>query len=269
MFRRPTAGGHMPQGGFHGARCGGAANPQRAEAPPGGSRPRRTARPGRAETAASALAGAARSPSRANWDVPGPASRQLSRANQGADRFLVATPTSTYASVFMLATDQPALALGGYQGWDRILTPPNCRMVADDTVRFFQLGGGGAGSRRGKRATPTRTSTSGSRRVVPPFPRARGEPRVRRMVALVAVEDSGKRTNSTTARPIREQHVGRRVGAPRCASMSRSCGPSHHFSFTSPSALRPAPYRVEVPLRTASSQWLHDWKGHPRCSVKH
>ena len=42
--------------------------------------------------------------------------------NQGSAEFLVATPTSSYACVYMLATDQPALALGGDQGWDRILT---------------------------------------------------------------------------------------------------------------------------------------------------
>lgn len=36
-------------------------------------------------------------------------------ARQGSDPYLVAT-SSSYASLFILATDQPALALGGYQG---------------------------------------------------------------------------------------------------------------------------------------------------------
>ena len=76
-------------------------------------------------------------------------------------RSLVATPTSSYASLFELATDQPALALGGYQGWDRILTPDDLsRLVAAGTVRFFLLGanptpafGGFAGGAGGQDAT--------------------------------------------------------------------------------------------------------------------
>ena len=62
------------------------------------------------------------------------------RANQGSARYLVATTTSSYASLFILATDWPAMALGGYQGWDRIVTPSAlARLVAKRTVRFFYL----------------------------------------------------------------------------------------------------------------------------------
>jgi hypothetical protein len=44
----------------------------------------------------------------------------------------------------MLVTDQPAMALGGYQGWDRILTPARlAEQVADGTVRFFLLDAAG------------------------------------------------------------------------------------------------------------------------------
>jgi 4-amino-4-deoxy-L-arabinose transferase-like glycosyltransferase len=60
--------------------------------------------------------------------------------NQGKDRFLVATTTSTYAGLFILDTNQPAMALGGYQGWDRIVTPTQlAKLVADGTVRFFYI----------------------------------------------------------------------------------------------------------------------------------
>jgi 4-amino-4-deoxy-L-arabinose transferase-like glycosyltransferase len=60
--------------------------------------------------------------------------------SQGKDRFLVATTTSTYASLFILDTNQPAMALGGYQGWDRIVTPTQlAKLVADGTVRFFYI----------------------------------------------------------------------------------------------------------------------------------
>lgn len=63
-------------------------------------------------------------------------------ANQGGAEYLVATPTSSYASVFMLATDEPVMALGGYQGWDRILTPDQlATLVKEGTIRFFYLSG--------------------------------------------------------------------------------------------------------------------------------
>lgn len=76
-----------------------------------------------------------------NWDVLDPNLVQYLLKNQGAARYLVATTTSTYASIFMLATEQPALALGGYQGWDRILTPQGLAgFVASGEVRFFSLG---------------------------------------------------------------------------------------------------------------------------------
>ena len=62
------------------------------------------------------------------------------RANQGSARYLVATATSSYASLFILAADRPAMALGGYQGWDRIITPVAlAHLVNERTVRFFYL----------------------------------------------------------------------------------------------------------------------------------
>jgi len=76
----------------------------------------------------------------AEWDVVDPNLVQFLRTNQGDAQYLVATTTSTYASVFMLATDQPALALGGYQGWDRILTPEQlAALVKAGEVRYFYL----------------------------------------------------------------------------------------------------------------------------------
>jgi hypothetical protein len=74
-------------------------------------------------------------------------------ANQHGAKFLVATTTTSYASLFILQTNQTAMALGGYQGWDRILTPVQlAQEVADNTVRFFYIptgggfGGGASGS---------------------------------------------------------------------------------------------------------------------------
>jgi 4-amino-4-deoxy-L-arabinose transferase-like glycosyltransferase len=62
------------------------------------------------------------------------------KAHQGSARFLVATTTSSYASLFILGTNQPAMALGGYQGWDRILTLAQLQqLVKNGTVRFFYL----------------------------------------------------------------------------------------------------------------------------------
>lgn len=62
------------------------------------------------------------------------------KANQGSAKFLVATTTSSYASLFILDTNQPAMALGGYQGWDRILTLAQLQqLVKNGTIRFFYL----------------------------------------------------------------------------------------------------------------------------------
>lgn len=73
-------------------------------------------------------------------DVLNPDLVQYLRANQGDARYFVATTNSTYATVFMLAMDQPALALGVYRSWDRILTPGAlAELIAAGTVRFFYL----------------------------------------------------------------------------------------------------------------------------------
>jgi hypothetical protein len=78
------------------------------------------------------------------WDSLDQNLVQYLLANQGDATFLVATPTSSYASLFILATDQPAMALGGYQGWDRIVTPERLSMlVSDGVVRFFWINGAG------------------------------------------------------------------------------------------------------------------------------
>jgi len=81
-------------------------------------------------------------------------------ANQGSAAFLVATPTPSYAHIFMLATDQPALALGGYQGWDRALTPDQLTAwVRAGTVRFFYLNGT-SGTGKGGTTTTGRVTNS-------------------------------------------------------------------------------------------------------------
>jgi len=62
-------------------------------------------------------------------------------ARQGAARYLVATTSSTsYGDTFILATGRPVMTLGGYQGWDRIVTPTGlARLVTNGTVRYFYL----------------------------------------------------------------------------------------------------------------------------------
>ena len=71
---------------------------------------------------------------------PGARPCGLPAGQPGGQSVLVATTTSSYASIFMLATDQPAMALGGYQGWDRVLTPNElAQLVAQGDVRFFYI----------------------------------------------------------------------------------------------------------------------------------
>lgn len=156
-----NAGGQAPQGGFQ---TGGM--PQAGAMPQTGNQRTAPAQgqgaPATRGNSQGGQTGAARQPGAggagggggqaltvagANWDVLNPQLVQYLLANQGNAEFLVATPTSTYASVFMLATDQPAMALGGYQGWDRILTPTElAALVREGTVRFFLLNSSGSRS---------------------------------------------------------------------------------------------------------------------------
>jgi hypothetical protein len=67
--------------------------------------------------------------------------RYLESHRQGA-RYLVATTTTTYASLFILDTGQPVMTLGGYQGWDKILTVSQVKgMIANGTILYFLLSG--------------------------------------------------------------------------------------------------------------------------------
>lgn len=92
----------------------------------------------------------------ANWNPLNAGLTHYLVANQGSAAYLVATTTSSYASVFELATDQPALALGGYQGWDRILTPAQLAALVDSgEIRFFYLSGSTG-------TTVQRTGTNGA-----------------------------------------------------------------------------------------------------------
>jgi hypothetical protein len=83
------------------------------------------------------------------------------QTQRGNARYLVATMTSSYASLFILDTGQPVMTLGGYQGWDRILTPSQlAHLVSDGTIRFFLLhasadngGPNGVGGFRGRGGT--------------------------------------------------------------------------------------------------------------------
>lgn len=68
--------------------------------------------------------------------------------HRGRTRYLVATPTSSYASLFILGTGQPVMALGGYQGWDSILSLAQLKaQVAKGTIRFFLLSDSGGAAR--------------------------------------------------------------------------------------------------------------------------
>lgn len=62
------------------------------------------------------------------------------QTHRGGARYLVATMTSSYASLFILDTGQPVMTLGGYQGWDRILTPAQlAHLVSTNAIRFVLL----------------------------------------------------------------------------------------------------------------------------------
>ena len=61
-------------------------------------------------------------------------------AHRGQTRYLLATLNAMTAAPIILATGQPVMALGGFSGADRIVTPSDLsRLVSDGTVRFFLL----------------------------------------------------------------------------------------------------------------------------------
>lgn len=61
-------------------------------------------------------------------------------AHQGRARYLVATVNAPLAAPFILDTGKPAMALGGYTGFDHILSVPQvAALVQQGDVRFFLL----------------------------------------------------------------------------------------------------------------------------------
>ena len=59
-------------------------------------------------------------------------------AHQGQSRYLVAAVNAPTVAAFILNTGKPAMALGGYNGFDPILTPSRvATMVQKGEVRFF------------------------------------------------------------------------------------------------------------------------------------
>ena len=59
---------------------------------------------------------------------------------QGATKYLVATVSAKDAGAFILATNKPVMALGGFAGTDPILTPASVQtLITNNTVRFFYL----------------------------------------------------------------------------------------------------------------------------------
>src|SRR5205085_1515150 len=61
-------------------------------------------------------------------------------AHRGQTRYLLATLNAMTAAPIILATGQQVMALGGFSGADRIVTPSDLsRLVSDGTVRFFLL----------------------------------------------------------------------------------------------------------------------------------
>jgi len=76
----------------------------------------------------------------AHWNVLDPKLVQYLQAQQGHATYLAATESATYASVLILATGKPVMTLGGYQGWDRILTPTELsHLVSTGMIRFFYI----------------------------------------------------------------------------------------------------------------------------------
>jgi 4-amino-4-deoxy-L-arabinose transferase-like glycosyltransferase len=71
-------------------------------------------------------------------------------AHQGATKYLLAVSSSMQADSIILATNKPVMAMGGFSGSDPILTTSSLQaLIANGTVRYFMIGGGGFGAQGG------------------------------------------------------------------------------------------------------------------------
>jgi hypothetical protein len=69
-------------------------------------------------------------------------------ANRSGERFLLATTTTRFASPVEIETREPVMAMGGFHGLDRAMTPEGlAREVQDGRVRFALVGDAGEPSR--------------------------------------------------------------------------------------------------------------------------
>ncbi len=67
-------------------------------------------------------------------------------ANRGSARYLLATPNSQTAAPYIIASGQPVIALGGFNGNDQILTLSQLQaLVNAGDLRYFLLDGAGGG----------------------------------------------------------------------------------------------------------------------------
>ena len=73
--------------------------------------------------------------------------------HQGTATYLVATLNAMSGAPIIIQTGKPVMALGGFSGQDRIMTPSGlASLVSNGTVRYFLLQGGGRGNRLSRAA---------------------------------------------------------------------------------------------------------------------
>ena len=71
------------------------------------------------------------------------------QANKSDETYLVATTTTRLAAPLIIATGANVMAMGGFHGLDRAMTPQRlAQLAADREVRFVMLGDAGPSSRR-------------------------------------------------------------------------------------------------------------------------
>jgi 4-amino-4-deoxy-L-arabinose transferase-like glycosyltransferase len=70
-------------------------------------------------------------------------------SNRAGERFLLATTTTRIAAPIIIATGEPVMAMGGFHGLDKAITPEQlAQRVAAREVRFVMLGDAAPPSRR-------------------------------------------------------------------------------------------------------------------------
>jgi 4-amino-4-deoxy-L-arabinose transferase-like glycosyltransferase len=143
----PGAGVPPGAGGFPGPRGGGFAGPPGGSGFTGGTRPQLPGASGAAGAAGPGAGSAGRTGAGIGRGTVSTALISYLRSHQGSAKYLVAVSGSQASAPIILATGQPVITMGGFNGSDPAPTLAQLQaLVSSGQVHYILLGGGGPGA---------------------------------------------------------------------------------------------------------------------------